>query len=387
MYTLLTSAIKNVGDFFIAERCKHLLKTLGEEKDFLEFKRWEPLDERLAEINETKAIILCGGPGYHTNFYPGIFTFVKNINDIKVPIIPYGLGWLGSPMYHPEHFRFNESSMTLLQYIHENCEATSCRDNATKEILNRYNFQNVIMTGCPTWYDLDSIGKKFEKPKEIHCVAISMTPTSLFFKQNVELLKQAGELFKSLCPSVELWAVFHRGIVEDEFTPPGEAKSLQSMANYAEKIGYRVFDLSYDASNIDIYRRCDLHVGFRVHAHIFFLSIRKPTFLLQVDGRGRALSETLGLIDVPLQRDVSMPSVLSNVKSSLPTAWRRVLGKIGIIQRIYRQATASPNQDAVSILMKEVEEQLINGFPTFQKVDATLDNYFKEMVRFLKTLP
>lgn len=82
-----------------------------------------------------------------------------------------------------------------------------------------------------------------------------------------------------------------------------------------------------------------------------------------------------------------MSSAFNHVKSSLPADWRRVLGKIGIVRRIYNETTTGPNQDAISILMKDIEEQLTNGFPRFQGVDVTLDNYFKEMVRFLKTLP
>jgi hypothetical protein len=386
MYTLLTGAIKNAGDFLIAERAKILLTAYSKEKEFLEFHRWEPLDDKLAEINKTKGVILCGGPGYRRDFYPETFRLTKNVSDIKIPIIPYGLGWCGQPMYDPDKFSFSNSSKFLLRHINQTCEVTSCRDNITKEILNRYGFKNVVMTGCPTWYDLGSIGKKFEQPKEIRRVAVSMAQRSAFFEQNVELLEKVRELLQPSYPGLELWAVFHRGVAEDEFTAREEAKGLQGLRERAGSLDYTVHDISYGASGMELYRDCDLHVGFRVHAHIFFLSIREPTFLLHVDGRGRALSQTLGLPDVPLLSKSAASLGLSRIKNALPSRLVHALGEIGIARRV-NEMGAPLNQGAITTIVKDIETELMNGLPRFQKVDATLDNYFKEMVRFLKTLP
>jgi hypothetical protein len=386
VYTLLTTGIKNAGDFFIAERAKTLLTAYAKEKGFLEFHRWEPLDDRLGEINKTKAIILCGGPGYRRDFYPDTFRLARNIGDIKIPIIPYGLGWCGQPMYDPDKFSFSDSSKFMLRHIHQTCKETSCRDSMTKEILNRYGLKNVVMTGCPSWYDLSSIGKGFEQPKGIRRVGVSMAPRSAFFEQNVELLQEVRKLLKPLYPTVELWAVFHRGIGEDEFTPKEEANGLQSLKECADGLDYTVHDISYGASGMELYRTCDLHVGFRVHAHIFFLSMRKPTFLLQVDGRGRALSETLGLPDVPLVSKSAASLGLNRLKSSLPSSLVRALAGVGVARRVNEMA-APPNQAAVTTIVKDIETELENGFPRFRDMAAILDGHFNEMVSFLRTLP
>ena len=45
----------------------------------------------------------------------------------------------------------------------------------------------------------------------------------------------------------------------------------------AKSNGCVVHDVSSNIDNIEFYRDCDLHIGFRVHAHVFFASIRKPT--------------------------------------------------------------------------------------------------------------
>lgn len=408
MYTVLACTIKDAGDFLITERGEVLLKTYSKQNGILRLNNWQPLDDRLDEINKTKAIILCGGAGYSRNFYPEIFPPARNIDDIKVPIIPLGLGWVGYPMWQPDKFSFSNSSKSLLQRIHQNCKATSCRDNITKEILNRHGFKNVIMTGCPAWYDLKSIGKKFEQPKEIHRVAVSMAGGEpKYFKLQVELLQEVKKLLTRLYPQVELYAAFHRGIEEDRYTSRQEATALQQLKRIAEQLRYRVVDASYGTSKLEFYRECDFHVGFRVHAHIFFLSIRKPTFLLQIDGRGRGLSETLGLPDVAAASKSRIPSGLYpriaqfDLYSKPPTY---ILDKMGIrksvaplarplyhmvraIQKSAATQTTSVNQKAIGTIVKDIETELINGFQRFQGLDSVLDSYFGEMVSFLKDLP
>ena len=137
---------------------------------------------------------------------------------------------------------------------------------------------------------------------------------------------------------------------------------------------------------MELYRDCDLHVGFRVHAHIFFLSIRKPTFLLQVDGRGRALSETLGLPDVPLVSKSAVSLGLGRIKSSLPPRVIHTLADIGIARRA-NERVERLDRGAITAIVKDIETELTNAFPRFQDMGAILDDHFGEMVRFLKSLP
>ncbi len=40
----------------------------------------------------------------------------------------------------------------------------------------------------------------------------------------------------------------------------------------------------------------DLHIGYRVHTNIYFLSHRKPSILITEDSRGKGLLDTLGCV-------------------------------------------------------------------------------------------
>ena len=95
-YTLVSGAMKNVGDFLIYEKAKMFIEKYSNESEFLELKRWTTFDNQIDEINRTKAVIICGGPGYSKRFYPNNYPFLKDYDKIKAPIIPFALGWGGA---------------------------------------------------------------------------------------------------------------------------------------------------------------------------------------------------------------------------------------------------------------------------------------------------
>ena len=377
-YTLLKRAKKNVGDFLIWERAKELLEKHTKEHDFLVLEGWKSLGNRLAEINKTKAIIICGGPGYQKDFYPRVYPFLKHITKIKIPIIPFGLGWGGKPMYRPDKFSFNDSSKSILSYIHRKCKATSCRDVITKNILDRYGFKNAVMTGDPAWYDLKSIGRRFERPKHIKRIVVTPPVRDVFYKQAITFMRVLKNVFRNS----QFFLFFHRGMKPDKYTSRGEARYLQKLKREAEKRNYQTVNAAYDASKIEFYRKCDLHVGYRVHGHIYFLSIRKPSFLLQEDGRGLGLSESFGLPDVPARGPKISESVyqIASLPICVSNVLNRFLSNIVIHPSVHR--------NAVETLLKNIRREHTSGFPSFRNLSKLIDDhYYPVMSEFLKTLP
>ena len=377
-YTLIKRAKKNVGDFLIWERARELLEKHTKEHDFLVFEGWKTLDNCLAEINKTKAVIICGGPGYQKDFFPHIYPFLKHITRIKIPIIPFGLGWNGKPMYRPDKFSFNDASKSILSYIHKKCKATSCRDVITKNILDRYGFKNAMMTGDPSWYDLRSIGRRFERTKNINRIVVTPPADAIFYKQAVTLMEMLKDVFRN----AQFFLVFHRGIKSDKYTSEGEARYLQKLERQARKMNYQTVNAAYDTSKIEFYRKCDLHVGYRVHGHIYFLSIRKPSFLLQEDGRGLGFSKSLGLPDVPARGPKMLESVyqIASLPSSVSSVLNRVLSNTIIHPSVLR--------DAVGTILKNIRREHARGFPVFRNLSKLIDDYYYPiMTEFLKTLP
>src|SRR4029453_7482424 len=94
--------------------------------------------------------------------------------------------------------------------------------------------------------------------------------------------------------SAERFCLFHRGLRADQFTSKKESAATLSLAAAATALGFKVIDAAFDLSRIAFYKNADLHVGYRVHAHLAFVSYRRPSLLIAEDGRGLGQAETLG---------------------------------------------------------------------------------------------
>lgn len=363
-----------MGDFLIVERGKDLLRHHRREHELLELDSWKPLDDFLDEINSSKAVIICGGPGYQPDFYPEVYPLTKRLSDIKVPIIPFGLGWKGFPGDNITLYRytFTSASMKLLRKIYRESSMISCRDYLTKEVLRRHDFDNVIMTGCPSLYDVKKIGKQFVAPKEIRKLVFTPAQRSLYNKQS----KQVMQVLKCMFPEAERYCVFHRGWNVDKYTSENDAKNAQNLKKEALKEGFKVVNAAYGLEKIAFYQECDLHIGYRLHGHIYFLSQRKPSFFLHEDGRGKGFSETISLMSVQAWKRTLSGLIAEKIEVSKVR---------GLVARLY--GIALPREDAVWDLRRYIESEIENNFTRFRGLDRVLDSYYEIMVKFLKSLP
>ncbi len=307
MIVILTGAKKNIGDYLIGSRSRKLLSKYVDE-DIVELDRFQSHEGKLDLINSSRALILAGGPAYAENIYPGIYPLVKNIDDIEVPIVPFGLGWSGRPFGHPELFKFDEQSKNFLDKVHQNIKYSSCRDELTHQVLKQNGYDNVKMTGCPVWYDLDSIGKNIVKDP-IERIVFTTPAAPALLKQTYVLMRKLRKQFKN----AEIVCSFHRGIFPDKYTSIRYGATYASMAIAAKFLGFKVVDTSYDMKKISFYKDFDLHVGYRVHAHLDFLSRRKPSILINEDGRGLGMVKSLRLPEL----NYNDPDLVENYTAEL----------------------------------------------------------------------
>ncbi len=295
MYVLLHGAKKNVGDFLIFERARELIKTYRNSDDFLELPRWESLRNQLDIINQAEAVIWCGGPGYTSDFYPNILPLVDKLSTIKVPIVPMGLGWgVGERCKDVQTFSFSKESVEALQFIHAQIPYSSVRDVLTEQVVNNADIRNVVTTGCAAWYYLPKVADDFVPPANIRRIIVTTPANMSLFQETGRVMKLISELF----PKAERYLVFHRGIWPDQYTSVRTLPPNLYLSSVGYRYGFKIIDASYSTDKIEFYKDCDLHIGYRVHAHINFLSLRKPSILFQEDARGEGQSQTLGTADI-----------------------------------------------------------------------------------------
>lgn len=113
--------------------------------------------------------------------------------------------------------------------------------------------------------------------------------------------------------------MFHRGIDADEYTDSIVGERNNELKNKLSNIkGIFIQDISYSSEGFSIYDDCDIHIGFRVHAHIYNLSIMGYSILIEEDSRGYAVNETFQLMPIPARifisgHEIPNPYMLSQI--------------------------------------------------------------------------
>lgn len=302
-FAVLSGAYKNAGDFLIVDRSLLLLKHVYPECELKVYSRREPLDDKLDEINQCDALVFAGGPAYSPNLYPESMPLTADLNKIQTRFVPLGLGWYGADsssytVYEDYHF---SNDMKRLITRMQRDSGLACRDWYTVRTLKANGYHNILMTGCPAWYNIDTIEQKairdnLKIPYQKICIS---DPADI---ANTEQALQLAEYIRARYPEADICFVFHRGIRKDNLTDDSYAQKYEWLADELKRIGIEIIDISYGKDGFKVYDDCDLHVGYRVHAHIYNLSMRNVSVLIEEDGRGAGVNNALGLPQIRAYR-------------------------------------------------------------------------------------
>lgn len=310
-FILLSGALKNAGDFLITDRSVCLIKSVYPDCSITIIKRNKPLNNILDTINQSDALVLAGGPAYTKNVYPKIIPLVDDLNKIKVKICEMGLGAYNKNYQDIELSSFFEAqTSSLLQRIYNDSGELFCRDWFTAKLLKRNGFKNIMLTGCPAWYS--PYYRTIQNPRYINCNMVKKIciSDSAYYK-NHSMLIDVVKFLRKKFQNAELHFVFHRGIFSDEYTDKTVGEKNVILYNSLKALSYvNIHDISYSGDGFKIYNDCDFHIGYRVHAHIYNLSIHNISLLIGEDSRGISANETLGCL--PLSADSDVISLLDN---------------------------------------------------------------------------
>jgi Polysaccharide pyruvyl transferase len=379
MYLILTGAKKNLGDALIVERCMALLRHLKPQHELHEVRSWEPLDPD--RVKTAAALIIPGGPGYRPKLYPNVYPLMPSPQVYELPLYIVGGGWKGIPGDRTsiETYKFSKETLQLLRSMSER-KALSTRDYATSEILAAHGIRNSLMTGCCVWYDLDSLGQAVRAPREVKTLVYTPAQVSEFGQQSVEVARALAELF----PRATKICSFHRGVGKaDSTVPESDAKNNGIIEQAVRALGYEVADVSIGNQSMAFYDSADLHVGYRVHAHLHFLSKRLPSLLIHEDGRGIGTSESIGLRGIDGFVRAGAGSLAAQLEIPTPLG-KAMLRKLTHGLRL-KEYSAAPS--VANAVQSQLEQDLLSEFSRFAGVGPRIDAHFAVMKRFLSQLP
>ncbi len=384
-YVTLTGNRNNAGDFLIRYRGHNLLRRLRPDREIVDLNSWEAFDDAALErVNGSEALILLGGPALRTDMYPHVYPLVDDLSRITVPIVIMGAGWSSIPGHWADSrgYRFTPKTLELFRRIAADGQRIGVRDYRSLNALLMAGLDHGRMTGCPALYDEAFIGKP--------APAFSQKKLrSIVFSQGVSFLRSPGAdaagrdvvtALRDRYPAAKLTVAFHHSLDAETLRvaygrDPAFHEKQQALTRWldAEKIAYQ--DISGGVEDLmQLYREADLHVGQRVHAHIFCSSVNRPSVLLTEDGRGHGLKEVLGglVFDTYDGR-------------TLPTVPQRILKKIGLGKPLADPYVA--NRRLASEVVDHLEYEDRTGCVRLSAVRQRIDAHYPTMQKFIAELP
>jgi hypothetical protein len=370
-YVLLTGARGNSGDDLIRHSAIKLFQIYRPDRQIITFPSWEKFDSaRLSVINQSKALILCGGPSIRMNTFGDVYKLTDDLNDIKVPIIALGVGYRDSngEWENTSRFELSEKTKLLLSKINYNGYLSSVRCYHTLNVLNAHGFDNFLMSGCPAFYNIEEIDKIFITPKlnDENQYKVSFT-TGRRYATSPGMDEQQKQIISSLNKNemYDLTVAFHDPIdLKNKYT--------EELIQFLEKNQIKIQDVSKSSEKlIEFHSQFDFHIGYRVHAHIFMSSIKKPSLLLSEDGRGKGIKSAL-------------PGIILNAYQ---------FKKLSFVQRLTNKIikTYFPSSIPISDLSEDIERQLkieINqGWKRSLITADSIKHHLENMKRTMLQLP
>jgi hypothetical protein len=282
----LTGAFKNAGDYLIGHRARTLLGN-HLEHEIVDLNRKSLTPESYKLLNSASAVLLTGGPAYQDSIYPGVYNL--DLTKLEVPVLAYGLGWKGKLGQTPESFSFKPEAAGFVKQIHQTELYSSARDHLTVEVLNRLGVQNVAMTGCPAWYDESKLDVDYSfSPVKRLMFSMPAVPQ----ESVLPLLKALAKRF----PKAEKLIAFNAGYKSTRSKNNAEYTRWNYLTiAKAALLGFKPvsFESDFDKFQTTM-SSLDLHIGYRVHSHIFCLSQRITSMLIAEDSRGVGQLQAMG---------------------------------------------------------------------------------------------
>ena len=290
---------RNVGDGLISMRIEELLRPHTCVARLTS--RAVPTAEEIDRMNEADFVVLGGANQLHDEWQvvPGGLPVIERIS---VPIVPFGVGVDG----RPEKTRsLSPSTRAALRAVHERIPASSWRCPETTAYLTRELpdlADRFVMTGCPVACGAPLLaGDPF--PVRDDTVVVTVTDRESFWARESATLRVVAERFPDSARILALHQDFSTaapaaGSPLRRLVPRRTAGHLHRLAG---RLGFEVRHLDSVEAAIATYQGCDLHIGSRVHAHLFSLSLARRSVVTKVDERVVGLSRAYGfpIAEVP----------------------------------------------------------------------------------------
>lgn len=267
----------NAGNYLIYERGMDLLNAyLGHIFEFVYIERDYPFS------NDFNGLIILGGPLITKKLHKQSKNIYESIQNKDIPVFCLGLGVSYGT------YSLDDESIRFWKHLYTTSKLFSVRDEVTQELLKKYDI-NAELTGCPALFNLKNLEKNvdFVRESEINKIAVTVPYLSIRHFSSIKTLLLTSYflfLLKIKFNQKELGVIFQHGY------PNIATKFIRKLANMFGMDTHDLVGKNLDSTTL---RKYDICIGARLHAHIYFLSLNKPSFLLDIDRRTEGFLKTI----------------------------------------------------------------------------------------------
>lgn len=277
----------------------------------------------------------------------------------NIPFYAIGAGWKQYPGTASQSMNLSLDASEI-QYFKElfnkrqSKSFISTRDIFTENVLKENGIACYGTTGDLGLFDFNYLGMPAKLPKKIKTIAVSMPHNRYHFSKAYDI---AVKLKKKYSCNVKI--VFH-----------GNTRKFAKLKKRWSGDSIEVVDLSGGAEKLEYYNDIDLHVGFRLHAHIWFLRTRKPSLLIAEDGRSSGHLATINGLGYSAAPKSAI--ILAELFPKKADEYRGYFSKV------------DPPDD----VFKMLEDEIKTGYKTTKKSLQLVDKLWDEQMKpFLNLIP
>ncbi|WP_157727518.1 polysaccharide pyruvyl transferase family protein [Stappia sp. ES.058] len=322
---------RNVGDALITASTVSLLRRKWPDFDPVVLFREKSLEGFTKRVRHN---VIAPGFSISNGTYPGLYKLFEDLDRID------GFFPLGCSYQHmdasPAAFldvSIDAATRAFLTAMAAKHGPFPCRDEMIVKRLRHFDVP-AIYSGDMALFDAERVGTDPVPVPEVPAVAVSLQHGISYLEQSVELLKAVKKRF----PDSRRYVALHSA----------RSPLAAILEARAKQLGFEPLHLFGAAEGLDAYGEIDLHIGYRLHAHIHFIRNRKPSVLMVEDARSFGFSRTPGTAHGCIQASH---------------------GRLG-----------DPDEDAVDRAMAFLQTQIERGFAEYEKVFGFVDATYRSVI-------
>lgn len=368
----------NVGDQLLLETSLRLIEEIHGSTEFDIFWRETDFTSRLEYINDADALLLVGFDIDRNDTRGRHYRIAEDLDAVETPLVPIGGLYRYFPEDEAERSRqiFSRKTKSFLDRVVSNCPEGKIpvRTKLVGEVLQQNGYQTVL-TGDPGWYDLDTFGERFHRPKTVDQLVYTTPHKAIYIDQAKELLRRLSAEF----PEADRIMSLHNAPTDVD----------RALYPTARRYNWKIHYASHETDNIEFYRESDLHVGYRKHGHLAHLRLRRPSVVLAEDSRSVGLNDTLETGGVTAFEPRSTNGVDGIVRKSVYTKpvsaayllGRNYSGKYAHLLPDRELLKGKPNPFAVDDVLEFIATQRANDWIAYERIREIVERTYEHGMR------